>query len=143
MIIDISWTEIERDSRILAEWLQAGPPIKGLIAIARGGLIPAALLARELDVRMVETIAVATYQGQQASRPRLIKPAAVSDEGEGWVFVDDLVDRGLTAKFVRNLLPRARFVCLYAKPEGRPFADYVVTEFPQDSWLRFAWERPE
>jgi len=143
MIIEISWAEIERDTRILAEWLRNGPQIKGLIAIARGGLIPAALLARELDMRLVETIAVATYEGKEAGEPRLIKPAAVCDEGEGWVFVDDLVDRGHTAKFVRNLLPRARFVCLYAKPEGRPFADYVAAEFPQGSWLRFAWERPE
>ena len=112
-----------------------------LIAIARGGLIPAALLARELDVRMVESIAVATYEGKQAGQPRLLKPAAVNDQGEGWVIVDDLVDRGHTARFVRGLLPRARFVCLYAKPEGRPLADKVVGDYPQDVWLKFPWER--
>jgi len=141
MIVALSWAEIERDARALADWLEAGPPIAGLIAIARGGLVPAALLARELDVRMVESIAVATYEGKQAGPPRLLKPAAVNDQGEGWVIVDDLVDRGHTARFVRGLLPRARFVCLYAKPEGRPLADKVVRDYEQDQWLKFPWER--
>ena len=75
-----------------------------------------------------------------AGQPRLLKPAAVNDQGEGWVIVDDLVDRGHTARFVRALLPRARFVCLYAKPEGRPFADKVIGDFEQQVWLKFPWE---
>jgi xanthine phosphoribosyltransferase len=140
MNLNLSWAEIERDAHALADWLRQGPPIVGLIAVSRGGLIPAALIARDLDVRMVESIAVATYEGKQAGQPRLLKPAAVNDQGEGWVIVDDLVDRGHTARFVRALLPRARFVCLYAKPEGRPFADKVIGDFEQQVWLKFPWE---
>lgn len=142
-LVVLAWSDIERDSRVLAQSLKEGPPIKGLIAIARGGLIPAAMLARHLDIRVVESIAVVTYEGRQAREPRLVKPAAVTDGGEGWLIVDDLVDRGYTARFVRDLLPKARFVCLYAKPEGRPYADQAVKDYEQDVWLRFPWEVEE
>jgi xanthine phosphoribosyltransferase len=143
MIVALGWDEIERDATALAAMLRMGPPIAGLIAVARGGLIPAALLARALDVRMVESIAVASYEGFEPGEPRLLKPAAVPHEGAGWLIVDDLVDLGTTARFVRGLLPRARFACLYAKPAGRPFADHVVRDYPQEMWLKFPWENGE
>ena len=38
-------------------------PFKGIVAISRGGLIPAAIIARELDLRLVESVCVVTYRG--------------------------------------------------------------------------------
>ncbi len=141
MIKTLDWRDIERATVAMADFLRAGPPVLGLVAVARGGLIPAALLAQHLDVRLIETIAVRSYQGRQAGAAQLLKPATVEDGGADWVIVDDLVDRGETARLVRGLLPKARLVCLYAKPAGRRAADWFSEEVAQDVWLEFPWER--
>ena len=54
--------------------------------------------------------------------------------------MDDLVDSGVTARLVRDLLPRALFACLYAKPAGLPITDSYVTDVPQETWILFPWD---
>ena len=70
----------------------------------------------------------------------VLKPAPAAGDGEGFLIVDDLVDRGDTARVVRGLLPRAHFACLYAKPAGRDAADTFVAEVAQDTWVLFPWD---
>lgn len=41
----------------------------------------------------------------------------------------------MAAKVVRAMLPKARFVSVYAKPAGRALADDVLTEVSQDTWI--------
>ena len=115
-------------------------PFRGIVAISRGGLIPAAIIARELECRLVETISVVSYDEEQQGKPRVVKAASAAGDGEGFLIVDDLVDSGVTAKLVRELLPRAHFACLYAKPAGKPVADSFVVEVPQDTWILFPWD---
>ena len=64
----------------------------------------------------------------------------MAGDGEGMLIVDDLVDTGRTAKIVRDMLPRAHFATVYAKPAGRPLVDTFVTEVSQDTWILFPWD---
>ncbi len=141
----ISWPELHRDARYLAEMLHGIGQWRGIIAITRGGLVPAALLARELEIRLIDTICVASYTGnssegaaQNQGQLEIIKTCP--GDGEGFLLVDDLVDTGRTAAFVRKLLPKAHFATLYAKPEGRPIVDTCVKEFKQNKWIYFPWD---
>jgi len=143
--IIISWVELHRDARFLSERLHKRGPWKGIIAVTRGGLVPAALVARELDIRLVDTICVTSYDSaaagaaaQQRGQVQVLK--AVSGAGEGYLLIDDLVDTGKTAQTVRQLLPKAHFACLYAKPAGRAIVDTFVKEFKQDKWIHFPWD---
>jgi xanthine phosphoribosyltransferase len=118
---------------------------KGIIAITRGGLVPAALIARELDIRLVDTICVTSYSSsgggtaeQTQSEVKILK--GIEGDGEGFLLIDDLVDSGRTAQFVRQLLPKAHFATLYAKPAGRPIVDTCVKEFKQNKWIFFPWD---
>ena len=115
-------------------------PWRGLVAISRGGLIPAAIVAREIECRLVESVCVASYEEEQLGDTRLLKPPAAAGDGEGFVIIDDLVDSGTTARLVRALLPKAYFACLYAKPQGMPVADLWVAEVPQTTWVLFPWD---
>jgi xanthine phosphoribosyltransferase len=115
-------------------------PWKGIVAITRGGLIPAAIVARELELRVVESISVATYNEEEMGEPQVLKPAPAAGDGAGFLIIDDLVDRGSTARLVRSLLPKAYFACLYAKPEGRETTDLFVAEVPQSTWILFPWD---
>lgn len=143
--IVISWPELHRDARYLSKELHARGTWKGIIAITRGGLIPAALLARELEIRLIDTVCVSSYGAeggggaeQKQSEARVIK--GVEGDGTGYLLVDDLVDTGRTAQVVRKLLPQAHFATLYAKPAGRPLVDTCVKEFKQTQWIFFPWD---
>ena len=52
----VSWQELHRDAKALAWRLMEGGPWKGLIGIARGGLVPATIVARELEIRLVDSV---------------------------------------------------------------------------------------
>jgi xanthine phosphoribosyltransferase len=143
--IIVSWVELHRDARFLSEQLHAKGSWKGIIAITRGGLIPAALVARELDIRLVDTICVTSYAKAAAGEAEQIREdvkvlKGVEGDGEGYLLIDDLVDSGRTAQVVRQLLPKAHFATLYAKPLGRPIVDTCVKEFKQNKWIFFPWD---
>jgi xanthine phosphoribosyltransferase len=136
----LSWQDIHRDSVELARRVEPHGPFTGIVAIARGGLVPAAVLARVLDLRMVETVCVASYDdGFQLDGMTILKQLQ-GHNGAGMLVVDDLVDTGATARVVRQMLPEAHFAGLYAKPEGRDTLDTFVTPVEQDVWIVFPWD---
>jgi len=138
----VTWDQLHRDARLLATELMPRGPFKGIVAVTRGGLIPAAIIARELDCRLIESVSVVAYEEEERGdhAPRVIKAPSAAGDGEGFLIVDDLVDSGVTAKVVRDLLPKAYFVCLYAKPAGKPLTDKFVVEVEQDTWVLFPWD---
>jgi xanthine phosphoribosyltransferase len=143
--IIVSWVELHRDARYLSEVLHAKGPWKGIIAVTRGGLVPAALVARELDIRLVDTICVTSYDSGEAGaaaqkQGEVTVLKGVAGDGDGYLLIDDLVDTGRTAQAVRRLLPKAYFATLYAKPAGRAIVDTFVKEFKQTKWIHFPWD---
>jgi xanthine phosphoribosyltransferase len=134
----VSWEELHRHSKALAWRLVEGGPWEGIVAITRGGLVPAAIIARELEIRLIDTVCVASYDDRKQGKPTLLK--SVEGDGAGWLIVDDLVDTGQTAQIVRDLLPKAHFATVYAKPAGRPLVDSFITEVSQDTWILFPWD---
>lgn len=144
--IVISWPELHRDARYLSALLhEKVSRWKGIIAITRGGLVPAALVARELDIRLIDTVCVVSYgNGANGGAESIIGELQVlkrfDGDGAGYLLIDDLVDTGKTAQAVRRMVPKAHFATLYAKPAGRPIVDTFVKEFKQNKWIHFPWD---
>jgi xanthine phosphoribosyltransferase len=136
----VGWDTLQRDARALAWRLAPMAPFEGIVAITKGGLIPAAIVARELDCRVIETISIATYDEFTIGQPQVLKPPAAAGDGAGWLIVDDLVDTGTTGRVVRGILPKAHFATVYAKPAGREVVDTFITEVSQDTWILFPWD---
>jgi len=142
----VSWDQFHRDARALAWRLADKGPFDAIVCITRGGLVPAAIVARELELKLVETVCVASYDHTRQADLKILKDVATSvvarggGEGAGVLIVDDLVDTGQTAKVVRGILPRAHFATVYAKPMGRPMVDTFITEVSQDTWIYFPWD---
>jgi xanthine phosphoribosyltransferase len=142
----ISWDQIHRDSRALAWRLDGQGPDGGawraVVAITRGGMAPAMIVARELDIRVVDTVSVKSYNHQEQSEPRVIKApqADIMGDGTGILVIDDLVDTGKTLELVRKLYPKAHFATVYAKPKGKPLVQTYITEVSQDTWIFFPWD---
>lgn len=142
----VSWDQLHRDARALAWRLDGRGPDEGawraIVAITRGGMAPAMIVARELDVRLVDTISVKSYNHQTQSEPKVIKTPDLElvGDGEGVLIIDDLVDTGRTLEVVRALLPKAHVATVYAKPQGKPMVETYVTEVSQDTWIFFPWD---
>lgn len=134
----VSWEELHRNSRALAWRLLDLGPWRSVIAVTRGGLVPAAIVARELDVRLVDTVCIASYDDRDQGPVKVLKSAA--GDGTDHLIIDDLVDTGRTAEVVRRMLPKAHFATVYAKPKGRPLVDTFITEVSQDTWILFPWD---
>jgi xanthine phosphoribosyltransferase len=137
---------MHRDSRALAWRLDGRGPKDGtwkaVVAITRGGMAPAMIVARELDIRTVDTISVKSYDHQAQSEAIVLKSPDMEliGDGTGVLIIDDLVDSGKTLKVVRDLFPNAHFATVYAKPLGRDQVDTFITEVSQDTWIFFPWD---
>jgi xanthine phosphoribosyltransferase len=141
----VSWDQFHRDARALAWRLAASGPFDALVAVTRGGLVPAAIVARELDVRVIETVSIVSYHDYKTQGGlKVLKPIASGithmNQGARILVIDDLVDTGATAKVVREMLPKAHYATIYAKPLGRPLVDTFITEVSQDTWIYFPWD---
>ena len=142
----VSWDQMHRDSRALAWRLDGRGPDDGawkaIVAITRGGMAPAMIIARELDVRVIDTISVKSYQKQDRSEAQVLKApdAEIIGDGEGVLIIDDLVDSGKTLELVREMYPKAHFATVYAKPQGEPQVDTFITGVSQDTWIFFPWD---
>lgn len=145
----VSWDQFHRDARALA-WRLSSQSFSSMVAVTRGGLVPAAIIARETGLRLIETFCVSSYGGGEEGAPeqaqgrlRVLKPIApflLENGGAGVLVIDDLVDTGATARLIRETLPKAHLATVYAKPAGRPLVDTFVTEVSQDTWINFPWD---
>ena len=140
--LPLAWERLHHDTRLLARHLIERGPWKGIVSVARGGLIPASIIARELDIRLVDCLSIISYDDRVQGEARVIKSVHTDlvQDGTGWIIVDDLVDSGKTARLVKKLLPNSHMATVYAKPEGMAFVDTYAVSMDQDVWLLFPWE---
>ncbi|UJQ95357.1 xanthine phosphoribosyltransferase [Mariluticola halotolerans] len=141
----VTWDQFHRDSRALAWRLMGEGPFDAIVAITRGGLVPAAIVARELNVRVIDCVAVKSYDHQNQGGINVLKAVdpeiiAAAKAGKKVLIIDDLVDTGATARVVREMLPGARLATVYAKPKGLDMVDTFITEVSQDTWIYFPWD---
>lgn len=141
----VNWDQFHRDSRALAWRLSALGPFDAVVAIARGGLVPAAIVARELNIRVVDCVSAKSYAHKSQGHIDIVKPISqdilkIDENSKKVLIIDDLVDTGATARVVRDMLPNAHFATVYAKPMGKPMVDTFITEVSQDTWIYFPWD---
>lgn len=136
----VSWDEVQFLCRALAERIhQDRPDLMRILAITRGGLFPAGILARELNIKLIETVGMESYSGMEQGEVRILKEFN-QRFSHNVLVVDDLADTGRTLKELKKSLVKPVMVTLFAKPEGLPMVDYYAEEVAQDTWVRFPWD---
>lgn len=137
----VTWDMFQMHARRLSERLLPASQWKGIIAVSRGGLFPATVLARELGLRHIETVCIASYHDHNnQGELQVLHAAQVPNGGEGFIVVDDLVDTGNTARAIRQMYPNAKFVTVFAKPAGAELVDDYVIDIPQNTWIEQPWD---
>ena len=139
----VTWDDVQEHCRSLAEKILAmDKKFDKILVITRGGMFPAGILARELEIRRIENICIDTYDikdSQKIKVPTLLKPAA--DEFlRDVIVVDDLADTGATLKMVRDLTRDSLVVTIFAKPAGESLVDLFQERVAQNIWVRFPWD---
>ena len=142
----VSWEQLHRDAKALAWRLADLGPWSRVLAVTRGGMVPACIVARELEVRVVDTVCVVSYDHMEQGDLRILKsPEDMDSAGEHGdagrtLVVDDLADTGKTITALRAMYPRAHFATVYVKPAGQPMVDTFITEVSQDTWIHLPWD---
>jgi len=139
-VISLTWAQVHQDVRSLALQLAKKGSFKGIVAVARGGLVPAGILAKECHIRLVETVCIQSCEKQLLAAEAKVLKAFSQDAGLGWLVVDDMTATGRTAAMLRVMLPKAHIAVVYAKEQGIAHIDSFAVEMPQESWLLFPWD---
>ncbi|WP_375752933.1 xanthine phosphoribosyltransferase [Vibrio sp. HN007] len=134
----ITWDNMQMYCRQLAAKQMPAEQWKGIIGVSRGGLVPAAILARELGIRYVDTVCISSYDHDHQRDMTVVK--AVEGDGEGFLIVDDLVDSGDTARKLREMYPKGKLITVSAKPAGADLVDDYIVDIDQDTWIEQPWD---
>lgn len=136
----ISWEDFHQHAKQLAVKLKENGPWTKIVAVSRGGLLPAGILAYELDIRNVEVVNMSSYDGEkQRSKTDIDIKSFVGEVDEHTIVIDDLSDTGNTFRLLRQEFPNAHFAAVYAKSKGKSFVDFYASEMP-DKWIVFPWD---
>ena len=125
-----------------------------IVAIARGGMLPAGAISYALGVKANGAINVEFYTGvgKTMLEPEILEPYMdiSSLEGKRVLIVDDVADSGKTLKLIMDLIAKeglsmgsdtakvdARSATIYLKPTSIIKPDYVFKQ--TDKWINFPW----
>tara|TARA_R110000824_G_scaffold271356_3_gene459901 strand:+ start:471 stop:977 length:507 start_codon:yes stop_codon:yes gene_type:complete len=149
-----SWDYIDSAcANIAKQWRWGSPKIVG---ISRGGLIPATLIAKHLNVGEVYSIGLKSYSDDSAYATRTSTPDVYQDIQcnctprlynfrKPVLLVDDISDKGNTLEYVcTNILKDITFLrtaTLFIKDKTQFIPDLFHTKVPDTQWVIFPWEK--
>jgi len=143
----VTWADVER---LVARLMRALPEgYDCILAVARGGLVPACLIGERAGIRHIVCAAVMLYEGEERRHPEPVFiqfPDEAHMRGRHVLVVDDVWDSGSTIVAVRERLRRAGAradVCvLHYKPARSRFPgdkpDFYAEE--TDAWIVYPWD---
>lgn len=140
---EISWDEIRANIEYLSSKLKS-KKWKGILCITGGGLTPTHYLAKKLEIKLIETLCISSYENFEKKKESVIhKMPQLEMEGEGWLVVDDIADHGDTFEIVRKQFPKAYNTALFAKPNAleKGVVDLYGEKVEQKTWVVFPWEK--
>jgi len=144
----LTWREIELLSLEIAERVSSTQRVDAIIAILRGGWLPASLIADYMGIKKLGAIEVKFYKaiGETAEKPVVVQPLTMSIRGLRILVVDDVSDTGktlaTTVSFLNHYGPQeVKTATLFLKPWSTFKPDYYARETA--SWIIFPWDKAE
>ncbi|EPD70083.1 phosphoribosyltransferase [Corynebacterium pyruviciproducens] len=142
----LTWDMFGQASRELAQTIvDSGYEPDIIIAVARGGLLPAGALSYAMGVKLSDAINVEFYTDVEETLPDPILLEPLLDThalgGKKLLVVDDVADSGRTLDLVLKILQQwageVRSAVIYGKSRSVIEPDYVWHR--TDKWIAFPW----
>ena len=111
-----------------------------MVVVSRGGFVPAAVVAYTLGIQDVDIVSIQSCIHREAGKA-IVHRAPKTEEIV--LVIDDIVDKGGTAKALKEYMPNMHLAVIYAKPRGLPLASTYVEEITQDTWPVFPWDEED
>lgn len=140
----ITWEDIKRYSNEIADTIKShceDLEQATLIAVSRGGLVPAQIIAYKLNIRDVRVMKLISYdENNQRGQTKDISTDRLFD-GKNVYIIDDLSDSGETVKYIRNQYPSSTICSLLTKDCCQHKPDITSSLIiSKDDWLVFPWD---
>ena len=140
----ITWEDIKTLSDELSEQIKAhceDLSSATLIAVSRGGLVPAQLIAYKLDIRDVRVMKLISYdKNNQRNETQDISTDRLFD-GQSVYIIDDLADSGETVRYLKENYPNSNICSLLVKDCCKTLPDFTTSKkINGNAWLVFQWE---
>jgi hypoxanthine phosphoribosyltransferase len=145
----ISWDQFYKDIDNLSMLIALKKKPDAIVAIGRGGLIPATILSYNLNIKVVQNFQIESYEGQTKTGTHKLwqNPSdyfVSTFKNKNVLVVDDLADSGNTLRLVKRFFEYRdidlQFVTLYTK-KGTAFTpDVSIREYSTEEWIVFPWE---
>ena len=137
----ISWNDFHQDVKNLCQKIkQTNIQYDKIVAISRGGFIPAGIIAYELDIRNSAVVNISTYiNNKQTKLEKINNIETIGKIDEKTLIIDDLSDSGQTIKIMRETFKNGTYVTVYAKEKGKSYPDIYEKDMP-NHWLVFPWD---
>jgi hypoxanthine phosphoribosyltransferase len=148
----VEWPEIEKQIDAIASSIAADNlVVHCIVAVLRGGMVPARLLVDRLPYRPdLLTVEIKAYAaaGVATGEPTLVRPIRERLDGRTVLAVDDIADSGRTLDLLRAHLAslgasRMIAATLYRKSGSSATPDYFAAVAAPDEWIVFPWESCE
>lgn len=145
----ITWAGVDfHCRRLLSNLKYSGIRFDCILAIARGGLVPAAILAQAFKIHDIVTISVNCYDDETNKRlavpvykENLFSPQFKKLDRQQTLVVDDIADSGITMSVIRHALPQAFRTALVVKRPGIEFVHTFSYQVDPSVWVKFPWEK--
>lgn len=136
----INWDDFHKHTKQLAQDLLSKRKFNRIVAISRGGLIPAGILAYEMNIRDCDVVNISGYDDNiKREDAKIEQKLNLSNVDEQTLFIDDLSDSGRTIAIIRRQYPTAHVACVYVKPNSATPPDSFYGKLP-DKWVVFPWD---
>ena len=136
-----TYEEIHEKSVKLAELIKdKNINFTKMVVVSRGGFVPASGVAYCLGIQDVDIVSIQSYIHREPGEA-FVHRAPKTDEVV--LVIDDIVDKGGTAKALREFMPNMHLAVVYAKPRGLPLANTYVEEITQETWPVFPWDEED
>ncbi len=144
----VSWDNIEEDCIILYDKIRKNFKFDCIVAICRGGWIPARIISDLSGVKDVGNLRIESYDVYNKNEARITQDISIDVKGKNVLLVDDIADTGdslmlaknyLIKKFPKNLMTAT----LHYKVTSKIRPDFFAEETDADTWIIYPWEKRE
>lgn len=143
-LLRLNWNSVIKYCEELAGKIDFRPDV--IVAISRGGLIPARIMSDILDVKEIAVLGIRHYTrpGEKEGKPVITQDISLDIRGKRILVVDDMADSGRSLLVAKERLKDAKEIkvaTIHYKPNSEYRPDYFVRS--TTAWIVYPWEKHE